>query len=185
MLRNELVIENYSNHLLKFKELDKLMDHSLTTATLDSVRSHLDILNKYYIKLYKKANEERDLAICNLAKTPAQRDQFIALKMNNYNDKLNEFVTNAHDVDIIVEYGGRLYQKKDPIYLDPESKFIKAHFYAPRKMVFGTFVDTIWVNVGVIWLMTIIIFVILYFRLLKKLLDGIEQYAEKLANLRG
>jgi ABC transport system ATP-binding/permease protein len=185
VLRNELVIENYSNHLLKFKELDKLMDHSLTAATLDSVRSHLDILNKYYIKLYKKANEERDLAICNLAKTPAQRDQFIALKMNNYNDKLNEFVTNAHDVDIIVEYGGRLYQKKDPIYLDPESKFIKAHFYAPRKMVLGTFVDTIWVNVGVIWLMTIIIFVILYFRLLKKLLDGIEQYAEKLANLRG
>ena len=99
--------------------------------------------------------------------------------MNNYNDKLTEFVTNSHEVDIIVEYHKNLYQKKDPIYLDPESKFIKAQFYAPRKMVFGKYIDTIWVNIGIIWLTTLISFIVLYFRLLKRSLDRIEQLGEK------
>ena len=62
----------------------------------------------------------------------------------------------------------------DPIYMDPEFSFIKAHFYAPTKNVFGKPVDTFWVNVIVIWAMTIGLYFVLYFRLLKKALDSVE-----------
>ena len=64
--------------------------------------------------------------------TQELKDQFLALKMSNYNEKLYEFVINRNEVDRIVEFKGKLYQKENPVYLDPESKFIKAHFYAPR-----------------------------------------------------
>jgi hypothetical protein len=62
----------------------------------------------------------------------------------------------------------------DPIFKDPESKFIKAHFYAPTKMIFGLTIDTYVVNVIVLWIMTIALYLTLYFRLLKKLLDSGE-----------
>jgi hypothetical protein len=182
VLRNEIMDENAANDILKFKGFDKLQHLHVDSTILISVRDHLDLLNKYYIRVYNKANEQKDSVICSLEKTSAQKEQFISLKMNNYNEKLNEFVTNAHEVDIIVEYHGRLYQKKDPIYLDPESKFLKAQFYAPRKMMFGKYADTIWVNIEVIWLFTLLIFAILYFRLLKKLLDSMEQLMEKITN---
>ena len=68
-----------------------------------------------------------------------------------------------------------MIQKRDLIYLDPSHKFIKAHFYAPRKMVAGTFIPTIWVNIMVIWMMTIVLYILLYYRVLKKFLDSMER----------
>ena len=94
-----------------------------------------------------------------------------ALKRKYYNESLEEFVTNKNEFQRIVEYNGELIQKIDPIYLDPQFRFIRAHFYAPRKMVFGTFFPTIWVNIFVIWISTLFLYLVLYFRLLKRLLD--------------
>jgi hypothetical protein len=62
----------------------------------------------------------------------------------------------------------------DPVYMDPDNKFIKAHFYAPRKQIFGLYVDTFVVNVIVLWIITGLLYLALYFRLLKKLLDSGE-----------
>ncbi|MEZ5012541.1 MAG: hypothetical protein R2744_13610 [Bacteroidales bacterium] len=56
---------------------------------------------------------------------------------------------------------------------------IKAHFYAPRKQVFGRFVDTFWVNIMVIWMMTILTYLALYFRVLKRFLDAMEDWSER------
>jgi hypothetical protein len=60
------------------------------------------------------------------------------------------------------------------VYNSPEHPFIKAHFYAPEKQVFGKFYPTLWVNVIVIWCFNIFAFVALYFRWLPRLL-GIFQ----------
>ena len=85
-------------------------------------------------------------------------------------------MTNNKSFDYYTEYKrkGEMIQKREPIYKDPTNPFIKAHFYAPRKMVAGTFVSTLWVNVAIIWLMTFITYLLLYFRVLKKLLDLFE-----------
>jgi hypothetical protein len=58
--------------------------------------------------------------------------------------------------------------------MDPEYKLIKAHFYSPTKMVFGVKISTFIVNVIVLWVMTLLLYIALYFRLLKKLLDSGE-----------
>ena len=58
--------------------------------------------------------------------------------------------------------------------MEPKSNFIKAHFYSPVKRIFGKHVDTFIVNVVVLWFMTIILYFVLYFRVLKKLLDSGE-----------
>jgi ABC-type multidrug transport system ATPase subunit len=100
------------------------------------------------------------------------RDQYL-------NDKLNEFVRNNTETDRIIEYNGRFVQKMDPIFKDPEPKFIKAHFYSPTKQLFGKYVDTFVVNVIVLWVMTGMLYLALYFRLLKKLLDSGEMLMGK------
>jgi hypothetical protein len=58
--------------------------------------------------------------------------------------------------------------------MDPEYKFVKAHFYSPVKMVFGIPVSTLIINVIALWLKTGLFYLALYFRLLKKLLDSGE-----------
>ena len=73
-----------------------------------------------------------------------------------------------------IVYKGELLQKLDPIFMDTKHKLIRAHFYAPEKQVFGMKVDTYIVNVIVLWVMTFFLYLVLYFRLLKKLLDSGE-----------
>ena len=63
--------------------------------------------------------------------------------------------------------------------MDSKFKLIRAHFYAPEKKIFGIKVDTYVVNVIVLWVMTFFLYLALYFRLLKKLLDSGEAFFGK------
>ena len=100
----------------------------------------------------------------------------------NTNKSLTQFVTNKTDLTKLVESNGRLIQKADPIYLDPyDVGFFSAHFYAPRKRIFGEYISTFTGNILVIWGMTLLLTISLYFDLLKRFLDSIEKLFGKLS----
>jgi len=179
VLRNEIQKEMNYNKIVTFSYADSLYPDHLSANVINETRKYLQILNTYYIKLSNKANDEKDKLINQLQRTPEMKEAFQWLKRRNFNESLEEFVTNKTEVDRILEYKGHLYQKVNPIFMDPDSKFVKAHFYAPRKMVLGQFFDTFWVNIGVIWFMTLALYIILYFRLLKKCLDWGERFGER------
>ncbi|MCA1747084.1 MAG: hypothetical protein LC655_05255, partial [Bacteroidales bacterium] len=79
-------------------------------------------------------------------------------------------VKKIYEKNKIVESDGRLYQQSDPIFLLPEST--RAHFYAPAKLLFGKYVDTYWFNIVVIWLGSLILYVVLYYDLLRRLIEA-------------
>ncbi|MCK4662983.1 MAG: ATP-binding cassette domain-containing protein [Bacteroidales bacterium] len=171
LLRTEINKEIKNNTKIKFDQLDYLYYNLLNQTAIKSVKDYIDELNKYYIKRYNKANSLKDKLISDLQKTPEKKQEFIMLKKKYQNRSLTEFVCNSNSLDRIIEYKGRLYQKIDPIYHDPEYPFIRAHFYAPQKLLFGKYYDTFWINVFVIWLMVIVLYISLYYRVLKRTLD--------------
>ena len=68
-----------------------------------------------------------------------------------------------------------IYQNDEAIYnLPNEVSFVQSHFYAPQKYMFGIKVDTYWSNLIVIWVIAFFTYIILYFDLLKRLIDGIQ-----------
>jgi ABC transport system ATP-binding/permease protein len=179
VIRNEFAKEMIANPRIKFIHLDELSADRINDGAIEDAETYLDQLNRYYIKLYNKANNQKDELVTSLQRTPEDRENFLELKRRYANETLDEFVTNTSEVSRVVEYKGQLIQKIDPIFLDPSSPMIKAHFYAPRKMVFGTFFPTFWVNVCVIWLMTIFLFLVLYYRLVLRFLDYMETFMER------
>ena len=182
LLRNEIrkELNSESGKLVIFKEYDQLYHGKLNNEVIQSLKDYMESLNKYYIKLYNKANGLKDQLISNLQKTPEEREQFMKIKREHYNENLSELLKNSNEINRIIEYNGELFQKVDPIFLDPNNRFVKAHFYAPRKQVFGNFYETFWVNVLVMWFMTVALFFVLYFRLMKKALEFFEQKQFKL-----
>jgi ABC-type multidrug transport system ATPase subunit len=179
LLRNEFSKELEANPKVKFFQLNHLYLNQIDESVLEDAQTYLDQLNRYYIKLYNKANSKKDEIINNLQITSEDRDKFLELKRRYANESLEEFVTNSNEVTRIVEYKGQLIQKIDPIYLDPTSPMIKAHFYAPQKMIFGIFYPTFWVNTLVIWIMTLILYLILDYRLLLRFLNYLETLGYK------
>jgi len=179
VIKNEITKEMYSvtGSKIKFSKIDQLRKGKLSDQLLDDIKDYLELLRKYYIKLYNKASNEKDLLISNQQQTNQSRDAFLKLKRGYYNESLSDLVRNSGEVDRIIEYNGNLIQKVDPIYLYSDSKLIRSHFYAPAKQLFGVFVSTFWINILVIWISSIMLYLILYYRLLKRGLDFLEKFS--------
>jgi len=156
------------------KYLDQLRPESINQEILTYTEEYLNALKEFYLKTHKTAIHKID-EITLSYNTAKLQD----LKRLHANKTLDEFVTNKKTFDYYTESNGDMIQLRDPIYQDPTNKFIKAHFYAPRKMIAGTFVPTLWVNVMVIWFMTFALYILLYFRVLKKFNDYLDQLTQK------
>ena len=157
------------------KYVDKLHPETINKEILDYTDEYLDTLKSFYSVTFKIAVTE-----INRITQSFDLEELKELERRYTNKSLEEFVTNNKTFDYYTEYiDGDMIQKRDPIYYDPTHKFIKAHFYAPRKMVLGAFVPTLWVNVAVIWFMTFMLYILLYYRILKKFLDLLERLSPK------
>jgi ABC-type multidrug transport system ATPase subunit len=156
------------------KYVDKLSSETITREILAYTREYLQTLKNFYSQTFKAAVKK-----INEITQSFDLEELRQLERKYGNRTLEEFVTNKKTFDYYIEHKGDMIQVKDPIYRDPTHRFIKAHFYAPRKMLAGSFVATLWVNVMVIWFMTIILYVSLYYRLLKKFMDYTERLTQK------
>lgn len=179
LLRNEIRKELKDNDKFTFNKVDSLYPGKVSINTLNELDTYFTDLTDYYKKKYKEVNKQKDKIISELQSTPEKREKFIEKKRRYYNESLDEFVTNKNELDRIVEYKNHLYQKIEPIYKEPESKYLKAHFYSPFKYFFGVKSDTFWANIIVIWIMTLLLYVTLYTSALKRLLDLFENISDK------
>ncbi len=173
LLQNEL-FAGYSWNELYVKNFDKkqLTPENVTPEVLDSVRLYLKAIQDYYRKVYNSVSDEKNQLIEQL-KDKYGAEYLTELKYHYHNDKLEEFVTNWGGKRII-EYNHRLYRKYKPIYYDGRGLFITSHFYAPYKHIFGYKIDTFWANILVLWLQSLILYLMLYFRVVYHILDKIE-----------
>jgi len=180
VLYNEIKKELKKNPDIQFEHLDKLNPESINSEVIAAGHSYVARIKKYNIQLYNKASSEKDKLINQMQSTEEGKEHFFELRREHHNTTLKDFATNSSEMERIIEYKDQLFQKNNPIYMDPPGKLIKAHFYAPRKQVFGIYFNTFSVNVAFIWFMTISLYIMLYFRVLKRLLDSFEQLSDRL-----
>jgi len=171
-LKERLIMHEYFEETPTFsmKYVDQLTPEKVNREILAYTREYLQTLKDFYVKAFSAAVKRIEEI-----KHSYNLNELLELERRNSNKTLEEFVTNKKSFDYFTEYNGDLIQLRDPIYRDPTNKFIKAHFYAPRKMIAGRFVRTIWVNVMILWVNTVFLYIFLYYRLLKKLLDRLER----------
>jgi ABC-type multidrug transport system ATPase subunit len=175
LIKNEITKELQQAPTIKYACLDSLDIKHFSPGIISKTTDYLNALNNYYIQQSNSASDAKDKLVESLQTTDAQKAIFLQEKDDYSNDNLSDFVTNKNDfTNHIIEVDHELIQKADPIYLDPvkSSFFGNAHFYAPTKRVFGQLFDTYWVNMGIIWGMTVFLIITLYFDALKSLLDG-------------
>jgi len=161
--------------------IDRLVIDKYDEAVYIEVNRYLDeVLKPHYRRIVEKNRKQLNKAKTNIMDTHG-KDVFLKEKNDNSNDRLKDFVINKLEASSLVEKEGRLIQKKDLIYLDPYNKgFFGAHFYAPQKNIFGTFISTFWANIGVIWLMVMFLTITLYYDVLRKILHYTEIFFSKL-----
>jgi hypothetical protein len=162
---------------VKFAYTDQLTPGAITHEIAEAAINYVEAIRKLYVNLYNDASNRKEALKSRL--TGENLQKFLKLRDNYFNKSLEEFVKDKNETTKTIIYKGELIQKLDPVFMDSKFKFIRAHFYAPGKNIFGIKVDTYVVNVIVLWVMTFILYLALYFRLLKKLLDSGEAFFGK------
>ncbi len=178
LVRNELVKELENSEHFNFAQIDQINAEEFNKQLYENLKALLKEMRTYYINLYNSASRQKDELLEQRRAKMKGSNAFVKLKLNNSNEQLSEFVRNSNSFDRIIEFNGRLYQKMDPIYRDPESNFVRAHFYAPYKKLLGNYYPTYWVNLTVLWLMNILFFIALYQRWLVKLSEWFQKKTE-------
>ena len=153
--------------------LDSLNISSFNIETGKQLRNYLESLYQYYIGRYNSISKTKNLLISKMNDTEEKRKLFLKVKDAYENEALTDLVVNKSEVDHIIEVNNELVQQADPIYLDPvKSGNVRAHFFAPRKKLLGNLYDTYWINIMIIWLMSLFLAITLYFDLFRKFIDS-------------
>ncbi len=184
VLRNEIEREEQFIQNLKCENcVATLTPEAYTDQTYNNAKTYFTILKTHYKSIVDTNRRRIDSKNSEIIEKYG-KEKYLELVDNTTNEALEQFTTNKTDLTKLIEANGYLVQKSDPIYLDPYDKnFWNAHFYAPRKKIqmLGIYVPTYWANIAVIWLMSIILIITLYFDALKKLLDGLEKLFGKIS----
>jgi len=181
LLRNEIKKEKQSKfslyHDYKFEQLDKLYIKKFNPKIAEQLYEYLDNIHDFYNRRFNHVNKTIDDIISDKTRTPEKRKEYLKLKNSYHNKYLSDFVKNKMAPLPLVRLGNNLVQKINPIYLNPpkENLFnIRSHFLAPKKHFAGNYYDTFYFNLIILWLMTIVLYITLYFKILTKLIYYIE-----------
>ncbi len=154
---------------------------SFTPEFNTRLEEFLTAYRKFYQDAYNSvvATRENEMARIEKSNGSSLND----IKNKYYNESLADLVKNISEKERIIEYQGKLYQQINPIFVDPHPEGpldYRAHFFAPQKNLFGSTVSTFLFNNLIIWLMAILLYLTLYFELLKKLINSFEGVSGKL-----
>ena len=171
-------IDNYlkiikKGYMLKYNKFEKKKDEIQRSYTKPSA-NFMKIIDQKLAdsKITKKQHSSMKKLMGRI-----KDESFNQFKQEYKNKALEDFVTNSNTMTFTDEDEYSVIQKKDPVYLDPyDFDYFKAHFYAPKKKIFGIYIDTFYANLIVIWLMTILLIVTLYYDILKWMVNSFSNF---------
>lgn len=134
------------------------------------ISDYLTYVRIQFTDIAREAAMHKDEVYEQLVDSLGQEGVF-RLRQEYSNNKLTEYVTDRMEVDKIIQVNDRLVQKKDPVYMMPDSEIGRAHFYAPYKRFNRQLYDTKWFNLSIIWALSFLFYITLLLDVLRRILD--------------
>lgn len=173
-IRNELNEVGYEN----FLDVDNLQIGKFDSTVHMNTARFLNTMKQLYLLRHNKAMEEREKLVSTLTATPTDMARYVNMRNRYQNKAVADAVRNLNTVNRIVEFDGRFIQRIYPIYQDEHKPRywldFSANLYQPTKHFAGFTIDTLYFNLAVIWSMTIVLYITLYFDVLRKIMRMIE-----------
>lgn len=173
ILRNELekqVNQFGENHFTYF---DQLTPACLDSAIYQSARDFLTGIKRVHATRNRDAVKEKELKIKQMTASPKKAEAYTRLRNEFANDKISSLLFDDREKTRVLEYKGRLVQQIYPIFAEPEPQHFfdfTTLFYMPKKHFAGYYFETLHFNVSMMWMMTAVLIITLYFDVLRKII---------------
>jgi hypothetical protein len=172
LIRKSLKDEPYKESLEKIDFRSPWSLQQFTPAFDNALAAYLDKFKKKYLDQYNNIVTRKENDIAQLQKT--SNYHVLEFKNHYYNEDMADLVKNVNTKERILEYEGELIQQINPVFNDPKQTGLlnyRAHFFAPTKTFLGMRFDTYYFNIVVIWVATLLLYILLYTEALRKFLN--------------
>lgn len=164
VLRNEMKGLATVNSLPQFEYLGRMTKTTFSDWAKGEAKDYLEYAKISLRAKHDSVRHEKELVLTDLNERLKSKGLgLLKLKQNNHNKQLEVYLTNRYERQLTLEFKNRIIRKQDPIYKLPESTSGRAHFYAPAKRVGTKYIDTMWFNVAILWVLSGILYLTLYF----------------------
>ncbi len=150
--------------------IESLKKDKFTRDVYTKAAVYLDSLQKYFMGKYKNA-VSRDNKINDSLLSVLGKEGRINLEENNKNKRLETLILNRESPDLTIVTPQKIIRKYKPGYMKATSKIGRAHFYAPSKTIGNLEADTYWFNIALVWVVSLVLYLALYFNIFRKLID--------------
>jgi ABC-type multidrug transport system ATPase subunit len=151
----------------------------MDSAIEKDTKTYLTFLSSFFGNKGRQVAKLKDLAYPDVEKNENESKKFARLKTDYYNKGLATFVLNEDVLEKYIEKPKRIIRKFEPGYMVPTANNGRAHFYAPFKIIGNFEIDTFWFNLMVIWTVSMLLYIALYFNIFRKLVSGFEGIRKK------
>jgi hypothetical protein len=180
ILKNETEFLNYRNPKINFEHTEDFVPERFNQMIAGFLMLYLRAQREFYYEASEIANGGRQAKLTELEQKLGKEGLY-HLQKDYYNEKLADIVLNKRAVKKIYNApNNRLIQKKDPIFMEPVSDVGRAHFYAPCKIIKNHRIPTYIYNMTVLWIWSLLMFVLLWLDLPRRCVDFFIKFSPKL-----
>lgn len=128
-----------------------------------------------YLSALRKQNDRltylKDDLIDSLKTMAGGLEAYMNMRDSHYNEQLAQLVLNRTDLHKLIKRDDILVRKMDPIYMYPLQNNGRAHFFASVKLFGNNSISTFVFNLLVIWISSLILYILLRYSVLRKTLE--------------
>jgi ABC-type multidrug transport system ATPase subunit len=172
IIQNEITKKHPNVDFPQFVFKSDFNTQNINQERIKKVEYYLKQFKKYLNKEFIARSKERDKLIYTIEKISDKEHYFNQLKEKYFNKTLTDMVRLNNKLNKVIAINGALVPIVDPVFRD--AKGIRSHFYAANKKIGNQIIDTFWFNIGVLWLMSFLLMITLYFDLFKKIVGLFE-----------
>ena len=180
LLRHETGKEMKRQPSIAFESHDKLVAGQFDQACYDATKVYLAQLTEIYAQSFSVANQRRETLVNHFMSTNPQ--QFNQIKDAYFNESISDITRKVFEKNKMLRDGDKLIQVIDPIYQMPEPDGVfsfRTHFFAPMKYFAGRYWETLWFNITMVWILTVGLYVVLYYDVLRKIFEALGEFKLK------
>ncbi len=160
----------------EFPKINMVMLEKLDMATNPEFfilcNRNMDSINKFLIKEYNSASDRKQQLLNAGVQQMGDDQLFVEFKEKHFNEKLEEYAKSTLGTPKILMAENKIIRRFEPVFYNASSKgMLSAPFFSYSKSFFRIEMDTFWFNLIIIWIMTLTLYITLYFDWLRKILE--------------
>jgi len=149
---------------------------------INELQNLSEFIKLFYSEYLDKVLYKKDQIIQKIALDNQGKLGYVKFKEQYYNESVANMVLSNDDWEKLFINDNVIVRKYEPIFITPANKLGRAHFYAPVKKIGNFEIRTSYFNSIVIWIISLMLYIVLIFDLFKYL--NFNLYIDTFKSLR-